>query len=70
MEKFIELMAEIMEVDAEGLSPETDFREACDFDSLKGFSMICMIEEEYAKTVTVDQFLEARTIGALFEHTK
>lgn len=70
MEKFLELMAEILEVDAADLSEKTDFRNECDFDSLKGFSMICMIEDEYGKTVSVDTFLKCRTIGDLFEQTK
>ena len=70
MEKFLELMAEIMEVDAEDLSAETDFRDACEFDSLMGFSMICMIEEEYGAVVPVETFRASRTIGDLFACTE
>lgn len=70
MENFIELMAEILEVEPNEISLDTDFREDCDFDSLKGFSMICILEEEYNKTITVPQFLECKTIGDLFNYTK
>lgn len=70
MEKFIELMAEILEVEPNEISLDTDFREDCDFDSLKGFSMICTLEEEYNKTITVPQFLECKTIGDLFNYTR
>lgn len=70
MDNFLELMAEIMEVDADSISAETEFREACDFDSLMGFSMICMIEEEYGAVVAVDQFRASKTIGDLFAFTE
>ena len=70
MEKFLELIAEILEVDPSELSADTDFRKECDFDSLRGFSMICMIEDEYGKTVSVETFLKCRTLGDLFEQTK
>ena len=70
MEKFLDLIAEILEVDTNDISFETDFRKECDFDSLKGFSIICMIEEEYGKIVSVDTFLKCKTIGDLFEQTK
>lgn len=67
MEKFLELMAEIMEVEPGEISMETEFRDACDFDSMMGFSMICAMEEEYGKRITVDQFLASKTLGALYE---
>lgn len=67
MDKFLELMAEIMEVEPEEISLETEFRTACDFDSMMGFSMICVMEEEYGKRITVEQFLASKTLGALYE---
>ncbi len=70
MERFLELMAEILEVQPSDISLNTNFREDCDFDSLKGFSMICTLEEEYNKTITVAQFLECKTIGDLFNYVK
>ena len=70
MEKFLELIAEILEVEPNEISLETDFRKDCDFDSLRGFSMICMIEDEYGKTVSVETFLKCKTLGDLFEKTK
>ena len=70
MDRFIELMADIMEVDAGELNADTDFREACEFESLMGFSMLCMLEEEYGTKITVDQFLASRTIGDLYAHTQ
>ena len=70
MERFLELMAEILEVEPSNISLNTNFREDCDFDSLKGFSMICTLEEEYEKKITVSQFLKCKTLGDLFNYTK
>ena len=70
MEQFLEFMAEILEVEPSEITLNTDFREDCDFDSMKGFSMICTIEEEYGKTITVAQFLNCKTLGDLFNYTK
>lgn len=70
MEQFLEFMAEILEVESSDISLNTDFREDCDFDSMKGFAMICTIEEEYGKTITVPQFLNCKTLGDLFNYTK
>ncbi len=67
MEKFIELMAEIFEVDESDISLDTDFRkEIDDFTSLMGFSMIITMEEEYNTKVTVAEFLECKTLGDLY----
>ncbi|MCD8103936.1 MAG: acyl carrier protein [Lachnospiraceae bacterium] len=66
MEQFINLMAEIMEVEPEEIGSGTEFREATEFDSMMGYSMICMVEEEYGKEITVDQFLECKTIHDLY----
>jgi len=67
MQEFIELMAEIMEVDAAGLKPETEFRDACDFNSLIGFSMIAEIESNYGKVMGVKDFLACKTIDDLYK---
>ena len=46
MEKFLELMAEAMEIEDYEISLETEFREAIDdFSSLVGFAMIVEIED-------------------------
>lgn len=67
MEKFIELMAEIFEVDESEISLDTDFRkEIDDFSSLMGFSMIITMEEEYNTKVTVAEFLKCKTLGDLY----
>jgi len=33
---------------------------------LKGFGMIVILEEDYGKKITVEEFLECHTLGDLF----
>lgn len=67
MDKFIELVAEVFEIEPEEIKPESDFRKDLpDFSSLVGFSLIVMMEDEYGATVTVDEFLECNTIEDLY----
>ena len=68
MEKFIELVAEVFEVEPEEITIDTDFREEIDgFSSLVGFSLIVMMEDEYGVRVPVDEFLQCRTVGDLYK---
>ncbi len=68
MEKFLELAAEVFEVEPEEISMDTVFREEIeDFSSLVGFSLIVMMEDEYGVRVPVDEFLECKTIGDLYK---
>lgn len=67
MEQFLELVAEAMEVEPEDISMDTDFRkEIDDFSSLMGFALIVMMEDEYGVQVSVEEFLDSRTIGDLY----
>ena len=68
MEKFLELAAEVFEVEPEEISMDTVFREEIDgFSSLVGFSLIVMMEDEYGVRVPVEEFLACRTIGDLYK---
>ena len=67
MDKFIELVAEVFEVESEDITMETVFREEIEgFSSLVGFSLIVMMEDEYGVRVPVDDFLECKTVGDLY----
>lgn len=67
MQKFLELVAEIFEVEPDTISMETVFRDLEDFSSLVGFSLIVMMEDEYGVKVSVDEFMECETIDDLFK---
>ena len=70
MEKFLDLVAEVFEVEREEISMETVFRNMDDFSSLVGFSLIVMMEDEYGVKVSVDEFMECETIGDLYNKCK
>ena len=68
MDKFIELVAEVFEVEPEEVTMETVFREEIEnFSSLVGFSLIVMMEDEYGVRVSVDEFLKCKTLGDLYK---
>lgn len=67
MNDFMEQLAEILEVDASELALTTDFRvDVPDWDSMRGFAILCMIEDEYDVRLEVPEFLECATIGDLY----
>lgn len=72
MEKnFIGNIAEILEVEPEKLSMDTEFKtDEFEWDSLKGYAMIVMMEEEFNADVSVKEFIEVKTVGDLFKYIK
>lgn len=67
MDKFIELVAEVFEVEPEEITMDTVFRNMTGFSSLVGFSLIVMMEDEYDVQVSVDEFLKCKTVGDLYK---
>ena len=67
MDKFLELVADVFEVEPEEITMDTVFRDLDDFSSLVGFSLIVMMEDEYDVKVSVDEFMECNTIGDLYK---
>ena len=63
MNDFLVQVAEILEV--ESVTADFRFREVADWDSMKGFSLIVLLEGDYAKPMTVEQFLACETVGDL-----
>ena len=68
MEDFIELVAEVFEVEPEEVTMDTVFREELpNVSSMVGFSLLVMMEDEYGVKVPVEQFLECKTVGDLYK---
>ena len=63
MEEFLPKIAEILEVDS--VTPEFKFREIDEWDSLKGFSIIVLMEQDYGKEMSVEAFLACETVKDL-----
>lgn len=67
MEEFLRHMADILEVKADDIHPKTNFREDVpDWDSMKGFAILCMMEDEYRVRISVPVFLMCETIADLY----
>jgi acyl carrier protein len=70
MEKFILQISEILEVERELLDLSTNFRaDIPDWDSMKGFAIICMLDDDYGVRVNPQKFLEFNTIEDLYKLT-
>ena len=63
MEEFLAKVADILEVDS--VVPEFQFREIQDWDSMKGFSIIVLMESDYGKVMSVEEFLKCQTVADL-----
>ena len=63
MEEFLSKIAEILEV--ESVAPDFKFRSIDEWDSLKGFSIIVLMESDYGKEMPVDTFLACETVEDL-----
>ena len=71
MPKFFEQLAEILEVPATSISLEMDFRKDIDdWDSMKGFSVLILLEDEYGVILDIPDFLSISTVGELFAKVK
>jgi acyl carrier protein len=68
--QFINEIADIIEADPQTLSLESDFRQSADFwSSLVGFSLLTFLEDRCGCVLSIDEFLESRTIGDLYSKT-
>ena len=65
MEYFLEKMAELFEENTVKLTDNIVDFDA--WDSLTSLSVIAYVGEEYQKTISATQIIEAKTIGGLYE---
>ena len=63
MNEFLEKVAEVLEVPA--VRPEDDFRAVDGWCSLMGFGLLVLLEQNYGKSLTVDDFLKLATVADL-----
>jgi acyl carrier protein len=66
MERFCEQLAEILEVDPALLTPDYAFRSVPDWGSLMGFSILILLQDDYGCRLTVEHFLQLKTVGELY----
>lgn len=60
MEEFLAKISDLLEVD--GVTPDFRFRDLDDWNSLKGFSVLVMLEQDYGREMSVDEFLKCETV--------
>lgn len=68
MNEFIEKFAEAVDMEAAGLTPETEFRTLDEWDSLSYLSVIAMMDEEYECQIETAEFKKLKTLAALAEY--
>lgn len=58
------------DLDASVLTPETEFKQLDDWNSLVALSVIAMVDEEYDVTIKGDDIRNAKTIADLYNNVK
>jgi acyl carrier protein len=68
-EKLLESIADILEAEVCDIGLDTEFKkDEYEWDSLKGFAMLVMLEEDFGVKVSVDDFIAAKTTRDLLAH--
>ncbi len=68
VQNFIEKFAEAIDVDANELTAETEFRNLDEWDSVAYISVIAMMDEEYDIQIEMPTFKTLKTVGAIAEY--
>jgi len=63
--RFYESVARVLEVDEVGF--DTDFRQVEGWCSLQGFGLLVLMENDWESPVSLERFLEIRTVGELYQ---
>ena len=64
MNKFLQSVASVLEVESVAL--DDAFRAVPDWCSLKGFGLLVMMENDWAAPLSIDRFLELKTVRDLY----
>lgn len=70
MDKFLEFVADVMDVETEEISMETRYKEFEKWDSLMMLNLVMEIEEEYGVSIPMEKVGEVETLKNLFDLTK
>lgn len=62
-EEKIALLEDMLELDTNTLSPDTELKDIEEYDSMAKLSLIVLMDEECGKKLTGEQIREFRTIG-------
>ena len=70
MEKFLEFVAGVMQVDPSELSGETRFKEFKKWDSLMHMRLVMEIEEEYDVEIPIDEVPNIKTLNDFYQYAQ
>lgn len=66
--EFVEKLKDALEIDAnEEITEETNLRDLAEYDSLGVLIIIAMVDENFGKQLTAQQFADVTTIKSLIE---
>lgn len=68
VQEFIEKFADAIDIEATGLTADTEFRTLDDWDSVAYISVIAMMDEEYDIQIEMPTFKTLKTLGAIAEY--
>lgn len=67
MEKFIEDLKEVLEIEDREINPTDNFKEYEEWDSLSVLAVLAMINDEYDITIPRKDFDQVNTVEELFD---
>lgn len=70
MEKFLEFVSDILEVDSGEIGLETVYGELEGWDSLKMIRLIMETEAEYGTVIPIENAAKIRTLNDLYRYTQ
>jgi len=65
--EFIEKLKETLELEDEKLNEDTNLKDLEEYDSLSVLSIIAMIDENFGKQLSAQQFSDVTTVKSLIE---
>lgn len=69
MNKFLDFVAEVMEVDVAEISMESQYREG-KWDSFMMLTLVMELEAEYGVSIPVESLSNVKTLGDMYEFVK
>ena len=70
LEKLIEAIAEVLDIDADTITADSNFKDDLGADSLDLFEIITKIEDEFGIEVPTEEAEKIATVGDAFEEIK
>ena len=70
MEDFIKKIEEVFEMPNVSITPNDNFREYQEWDSLVLLSLMAMLDDEYNITIPRDDFQKINTVEEMFNYIK